>query len=101
MIVLSGTEAVASVPLSTVIPRAGNAHLQQNLVSDSYIPFQYLVPSKDTTYLCTGFQLDYLSGKHHIVEVRDFQSNLCVIFASFNTNAQLVLILGGLNSGIL
>ena len=28
---------VASVPLSTVIPRVGNAHLQQNPKSDSYI----------------------------------------------------------------
>ena len=29
---------VASVPLSTVIPRVGNLHLQQNPISDSYIP---------------------------------------------------------------
>ena len=39
---------VALVPLSTVIPRAGNAHLQQNPISDSYIlvthtNFQHLV----------------------------------------------------------
>ena len=28
------------VPLSTVIPRVGNAHLQQNPISDSYITQQ-------------------------------------------------------------
>ena len=28
---------VASFPLSTAIPRAGNAHQQQNPISDSYI----------------------------------------------------------------
>ena len=27
---------VASVPLSTVIPRIGNSHLQQNPISDYY-----------------------------------------------------------------
>ena len=31
---------------------------------------QYLVPDKDTTYLCTGFQLPDFGGKHHIVGVR-------------------------------
>ena len=32
MTLLGGTEAMASVPLSTVIPRTGNAHLQQNSI---------------------------------------------------------------------
>ena len=36
MTVLSGTKAV---PLSKVIPRVGNAYLQQNPISDSYILF--------------------------------------------------------------
>ena len=28
-----------------------------------------MVPQKHTTYLCTGFQLPDLGGKHHMIEV--------------------------------
>ena len=43
----------ASVPLSMVIPRVGNAHLQQNPISDSYS-----IPCKPCATLCTeGFSM--------------------------------------------
>ena len=34
--------------------------------------FQYVVPDKETTYLCTGFQMPDLGGKHHMTEVINY-----------------------------
>ena len=33
------------------------------------IYLQYVVPAKPTTYLCVGFQLPDLGGKHHMISV--------------------------------
>ena len=32
--------------------------------------FQYLVPNDSTTYICTGFQMPDIGGKHHMIKVK-------------------------------
>ena len=59
MTVLSGTEALALVPLSTVIPRDGNANPQQNPILDSYIPLNCIY--KDMDLLTFLFVLEAVS----------------------------------------
>ena len=57
---------------STVIPRVGNAHLQQNPISDSYIPLVFLHPFFImNTYLITQGQnyLDYELPCNFVYEI--------------------------------
>ena len=80
---------VASVPHSTVIPRVGNAHLEQNLILDSYkillpvpVDFDTLTPAALSDTLKEGF---VIRMQHNRIPMAILVYLLLVHFKDFYT----------------